>query len=74
MCDKHSKTGDPAVGSTRLVSRRPDAKMDREGHCTVCGCAVREYEEGTDEEAMRRHVCPPGFRLIAANDKVSSGD
>ena len=21
MCDKHSKTGDPAVGSTRLVGR-----------------------------------------------------
>jgi hypothetical protein len=21
MCDKHSKTGDPAVGSTRLVSQ-----------------------------------------------------
>jgi hypothetical protein len=47
----------------RLVSRRPDAKMDEDGHCTVCGCEVREYEGGTDEEAMKAHVCPPAFRM-----------
>ena len=34
MCDKHSKTGDPAVGSTRLVrhiSMMAPHQKDREG-------------------------------------------
>lgn len=52
-----------AVLVQRMVSRRPDAKMDEDGHCTVCGCEVREYEGGTDDEAMRAHVCPPAFRM-----------
>lgn len=55
-----------------LVSRRRDAPMDADGHCTVCGCEVREYEGGTDEEAMRNHVCPPGFRTTT-NGRLSNG-
>jgi hypothetical protein len=48
----------------KFLRRRTDAKMDSDGHCTVCGCEVREWEGGTDKEAMRRHVCPAGFRTI----------
>lgn len=56
-------TSGPAVRPPRLVSRRRDARMDSDGHCTVCGCEVRDTEGGTDAEAMLRHVCPPGFRV-----------
>jgi hypothetical protein len=61
-------------GATNRLRR--DAKMDAEGHCTVCGCEVRVYEGGednglTNSELMRRHVCPPGFRQ-AANELMMS--
>ncbi len=39
----------------RTVPRRRDARMDSDGHCTVCGCEVREYEGGTDAEAIKAH-------------------
>jgi hypothetical protein len=62
----------------RMVSRRRDAKMDADGHCTVCGCEVRVYEGGednglTNSELMRRHVCPPGFRQRTSNGRTKRG-
>jgi len=53
----------------RFVRRRSDAKVDTDGHCTVCGYEIREYEGGTDAEALRRHVCPPVFRMVSATNK-----
>lgn len=44
-----------------FFARRQDARMDADGHCTVCGLEIREWEGGTDAEALASHVCPPGF-------------
>lgn len=50
-----------------LLPRRDDARRDKDGHCTVCGCELDEYGE-TEAD----HICPPGFRTISPNsgDKV----
>lgn len=39
----------------------PRKSMDEDGHCTICGCEIRGYEGGTDDEAVVSHCCPPGF-------------
>jgi hypothetical protein len=61
MCDEYSKTGDPAVGSTRLV-RRPQTAQDwddaadlfEEG-ASLAGMASREtHTEAAAQYAIQR--------------------
>ena len=56
----------PVAGSMVMLPRREDARMDADGHCTVCGCELRVYHGGTDEKALAEHVCPEGFRTANA--------
>lgn len=48
---------------TASEERKP--ALDKDGHCTICGCEVLEYEGGTPEEAIAAHKCPPGFTVKA---------
>ena len=55
-----------------LLLKREDARRDEDGHCTVCGCSMDEWDETESD-----HICPPGFRIISpesANVLVSRGD
>jgi hypothetical protein len=82
ICEKKSMGVTPGMHVTyrrdlgscfeiKLLPRREDAVMDEDGHCTVCGCELREYHGGTDQEAIAEHICPPGFRIVDAG--VSGG-
>lgn len=55
-----------------VLARRPDARMDEDGHCSVCGCEVREYHGGSNP--MESHECPEGFRVIKLGMSFRVGD
>ena len=67
MCDEHSKTSDPAVGSTRLVSRRGlktltcmqcGAKFTARSRKFCCDCCEEAYElQHSDQFAGIKNSC-----------------